>query len=915
MFRYPYCTLSGRWSLGMALAVAAVLLTTETSAWGQGIPSGNDPDLQSPLAKGFAQPDPALVPRLIKDLQNPDESVRLRAAKELGKLGVAAREAIPALQNALKDADEDVRRVANSSLKAIQAAEPPQIRAEARVDFDALNASKGAVTGAPLTEYLAQFGITLSGLTPGTRVEVLDTRAIYDGKAARATSSPNVITQGGSTKAVAWTMNFRAALEKVTFTRVALIADPSSGITHPGWSVIALDGNGKEVDCVTEKLISSFVDVPAATFTLRGPGIAAIRVESNARDFTAFGAVLIDDLVLYGGQGGSQVQDLIRDLQNPDESVRLRAAKELGKLGPAARDAVPMLQKLAQDPDEDVRRVAAAALTRILAVTTTDGPRPDLFMLSVGIDRYAPPINSLLGCVNDAEGMASVFRRQAGKGYGKVEAQVLTDAEGTRAKVDAGLSALRTKGKAGDWYVILLSGHGGPRLNRWGFLTHDGGDVTDAALLGLADQLANEGKKVVIIIDACFAGQLRYAAHPILNKYTDPRKGGIILMLSSMPAQTSAALQRYSAFARAAEEGLAGMADYDSDQMITLKELRRFTYNRVYELCLERRSLPGLTVQSQDSAIDASLSMPESTPLTQGQKTTAPRRDDGPFTALPQLTGVWVSGAYRLQVNGNGTFRASVSQQNRTVQSGDGLFRANAKTIVLQHWQGDDRLDIVSLTSNEFRFRFHGREVALKKETVAPPTAGSVAGTTWTGTEDLPGYGKLTFQFVQGGEALMVDAKKTIKGTWSQSANKVTITFQNCVYEGTVQGKSMTGNAHFTTDDRTWTFALTFAGATPPSQQPPDTPVTTVAGTVWSGTESLSGFGTLTFEFHGDAKAVMIDAQATVNGNWSQAGNQVTITFQNCVYVGRIQGNVLSGNARYTEGDPRDWTFSVTRRP
>jgi HEAT repeat protein len=57
-------------------------------------------------------------------LQNPDESIRLRAAKELGKLGAAAREAIPALKNALKDADEDVRRVAGTSLKSIEAYAP-----------------------------------------------------------------------------------------------------------------------------------------------------------------------------------------------------------------------------------------------------------------------------------------------------------------------------------------------------------------------------------------------------------------------------------------------------------------------------------------------------------------------------------------------------------------------------------------------------------------------------------------------------------------------------------------------------------------------------------------------------------------------------------------------------------------------
>lgn len=91
-------------------------------------------------------------------------------------------------------------------------------------------------------------------------------------------------------------------------------------------------------------------------------------------------------------------------------------------------------------------------------------------------------------------------------------------------------------------------------------------------------------------------------------------------------------------------------------------------------------------------------------------------------------------------------------------------------------------------------------------------------------------------------------------------------------------------------------------------------PTASVAGTTWVGTESLSGFGKLEFQFEPDGKAVMVDAVARVNGRWSQTGNQVTISFQNCVYVGTIQGQVLAGNARYTAGEPRDWTFSLNRQ-
>lgn len=62
------------------------------------------------------------IPTLVKQLKDKDETVRLKAAKTLGKLGVAAKESLPALTDALKDKDEDVRSVAKKSIASIKAA-------------------------------------------------------------------------------------------------------------------------------------------------------------------------------------------------------------------------------------------------------------------------------------------------------------------------------------------------------------------------------------------------------------------------------------------------------------------------------------------------------------------------------------------------------------------------------------------------------------------------------------------------------------------------------------------------------------------------------------------------------------------------------------------------------------------------
>ena len=60
-----------------------------------------------------------------------------------------------------------------------------------------------------------------------------------------------------------------------------------------------------------------------------------------------------------------EVEQLIKQLRDKDEAVRLKAAKELGRLNEKAKDAIPALTETADDPDEDVREVAKKALAAI----------------------------------------------------------------------------------------------------------------------------------------------------------------------------------------------------------------------------------------------------------------------------------------------------------------------------------------------------------------------------------------------------------------------------------------------------------------------------------------------------------------------------------------------------------------------
>jgi hypothetical protein len=90
-------------------------------------------------------------------------------------------------------------------------------------------------------------------------------------------------------------------------------------------------------------------------------------------------------------------------------------------------------------------------------------------------------------------------------------------------------------------------------------------------------------------------------------------------------------------------------------------------------------------------------------------------------------------------------------------------------------------------------------------------------------------------------------------------------------------------------------------------------PAISVIG-AWAGTESLTGFGALTFVFAENGHVTMVDAKVTVNGSWTLAGRNVTIRFNNCVYTGEINGRTFQGTAQFTQGTPQSWSFRLEKK-
>jgi hypothetical protein len=166
----------------------------------------------------------------------------------------------------------------------------------ATVNFDALDASAGPVTGTFLSNYLAAEGISINAVSPGTALAVENQALINNGTSVAASSPPNILTQIGSNGPVSFTLQFAPVLGQFSFTRPELLANPF--VSHPAWTATAYDGSGAVLSTAGAGLISSYTDVPSQIYTLTGPGIATIEFDSLGSGLTTFNALLMDDFLL-----------------------------------------------------------------------------------------------------------------------------------------------------------------------------------------------------------------------------------------------------------------------------------------------------------------------------------------------------------------------------------------------------------------------------------------------------------------------------------------------------------------------------------------------------------------------------------------------------------------------------------------
>ena len=153
------------------------------------------------------------------------------------------------------------------------------------VDFDSVDTSGGFVTGAPVTAYLASYGITFS-TTYAVAAYIQPTPWWL-----ATVSAPNSFVTAGLATGYSYTLGFATPLDALSFTRPGLIS-----ATMGAWTATAYSSSNTNLGSVGELFILNS-GAPTTTFSLAGPDIDHVVFTSNAYSFAGTNLV-VDDLRL-----------------------------------------------------------------------------------------------------------------------------------------------------------------------------------------------------------------------------------------------------------------------------------------------------------------------------------------------------------------------------------------------------------------------------------------------------------------------------------------------------------------------------------------------------------------------------------------------------------------------------------------
>lgn len=231
--------------------------------------------------------------------------------------------------------------------------------------------------------------------------------------------------------------------------------------------------------------------------------------------------------------------------------------------------------------------------------------KPKLYVLAVGVSKYANSQFNLGLAAKDANDIATVFQMQKGRLYADVQIRLLTDEKATKDDVLDGLEWLKREVTARDVGVMFLAGHGmNDNTGKYFFMPHNADPDkllrTGVAQSDIKDTLNTVAGKAVFFVDTCHSGNALGTAktraigtdvNAFVNELASA-ENGVVVFTAATGSQSSLEDSSWGngAFTKAVVEGLNGKADYFKNGKITNAGLELYVAERVKELTAGRQS-------------------------------------------------------------------------------------------------------------------------------------------------------------------------------------------------------------------------------------------------------------------------------------------------------------------------------------
>ncbi|BDQ35452.1 hypothetical protein JCM14722_29940 [Pseudodesulfovibrio portus] len=237
----------------------------------------------------------------------------------------------------------------------------------------------------------------------------------------------------------------------------------------------------------------------------------------------------------------------------------------------------------------------------VLTNTFAAERKKTLYVLAVGIDKYAAKEFVLNNAVNDVRYFSSTISEIAHKRFADVIVETVENSQATTANVLKAISSVGGRTSPDDCFVLYLSGHGLTVDNTYYFLPSElqGFTKESVALNAISQQALNKAllsvaaQESLIILDTCQSGSFAFssplgldmkAATGRLNRAT----GRAVLTAATASGDALEGFKGHGLFTYVLVDGLQGKADAAfEDESVSLVELGDYILNNVPTLSSE----------------------------------------------------------------------------------------------------------------------------------------------------------------------------------------------------------------------------------------------------------------------------------------------------------------------------------------